>query len=100
LIKKKLISRVFPGVFPILANPLRFRRLLINEDLPTFERPTKAISGMLSIGNCFFSTAPVIKSDDLIIIIIARFKFYLQGTITPLSILLKKILEIIEKLVS
>jgi hypothetical protein len=48
--EKKLMVWVFPGVLLTLASPLRFRRELINEDFPTFDRPMNAISGTISFG--------------------------------------------------
>ena len=48
---KKLISLVLPGVELVLTSFLRVRRELIRVDLPTFDRPAKAISGMTRSGN-------------------------------------------------
>src|SRR5215469_15647019 len=53
---KKLIVRVLPGVeltWAILVPTREFRRL----DLPTLERPRKAISGTFGGGNCERSVA-------------------------------------------
>lgn len=48
--EKKLIARVRPGVAETLAcrEP---SKALSRLDLPTFERPRKAISGMEAVGN-------------------------------------------------
>ena len=42
---KKFISLVFPGVLDVLASFLLFAKPFIKEDLPTLERPIRAISG-------------------------------------------------------
>ena len=42
---KKLINCVRPGVELVLTRCLRLTRELISDDLPTLERPVKAISG-------------------------------------------------------
>jgi hypothetical protein len=42
---KKFSVRVRPGVFDTRTSFRRFASVLIIEDLPTLERPTKAISG-------------------------------------------------------
>src|ERR1700733_13804265 len=42
---KKINSWVRPGVFEVRASALRPVSALISEDLPTLERPAKAISG-------------------------------------------------------
>lgn len=49
--EKKLMARVRPGVADTLAifDP---RSALSRLDLPTLERPRKAISGMEGAGNC------------------------------------------------
>lgn len=43
-----------PGVFEIIARPVLPVRVLMREDLPTFERPMTANSGMarFSLGHC------------------------------------------------
>jgi hypothetical protein len=43
--RKKFSSRVLPGVPLTSASPWRLHKVLIVEDLPTLDRPTKAISG-------------------------------------------------------
>src|SRR6266705_2538194 len=45
LTRKKLISRVRPGVRLTLANDFRRTSELRRDDFPTFERPAKATSG-------------------------------------------------------
>ena len=40
---KKLISRVFPGVRPVLTNLVRSRSAFMVLDFPTLDRPIKAI---------------------------------------------------------
>src|SRR5271169_228555 len=57
---KKLMVWVRPGVllvFAILSATSELMRL----DLPTLERPRKAISGALGAGNCLGSAAEVTK---------------------------------------
>src|SRR5580698_2817558 len=55
-ISKKLIARVRPGVELVRAT-LSPTRELMTLDLPTLERPRKAISGRLGTGNCAASVA-------------------------------------------
>ena len=43
-VSNKLMSCVRPGVFDTLASCLRLASALMSDDLPTFERPTKATS--------------------------------------------------------
>ena len=66
LIKKKLINCVRPGVALVRARRLRFTKVLIREDLPTLERPMKAISGNLLEGYWEGFTALLINSADWI----------------------------------
>ena len=47
-----------PGVFDVRASPLRPTSALISDDLPTFERPAKAISGGPSGGRNFIAGTP------------------------------------------
>jgi hypothetical protein len=54
-IKKKLISWVRPGVELVFTRRFRFKSVLISEDLPTLERPEKAISGKSAVGKTLFS---------------------------------------------
>ena len=46
VMSKKLSVRVRPGVFDTRTSFLRRASVLIIDDLPTFERPTKATSGI------------------------------------------------------
>jgi hypothetical protein len=48
--RKKLISRVRPGVRLTLANAFLFTSRLRREDYPTFDRPANAISGSSDSG--------------------------------------------------
>jgi len=63
---EKLMSCVRPGVWLVFARFFRPTSVLINEDLPTLERPTKATSGIVAGGYCgghtalFKNCAPVI----------------------------------------
>jgi hypothetical protein len=41
---------VRPGVELVFTRRLRFTRVLIREDLPTLDRPEKAISGKIAGG--------------------------------------------------
>ena len=43
--------------------------MLINDDLPTFDFPTKTICGKLSVGYCAGFTADIVNSEFLIIIV-------------------------------
>jgi hypothetical protein len=53
----------------ILAKVLRPTSVLIKDDLPTLERPTKAISGSVAGGYCGGQTALFINSALIIFII-------------------------------
>ena len=66
--RKKLISWVRPGVELIFTRRLRFKRVLIREDLPTLERPVKAISGKTAEGYWDGLTALLTNSADFMII--------------------------------
>src|SRR5512139_3481390 len=70
--RKKLISRVLPGVELVFTSFFRFTRVLIRLDLPTLERPAKANSGNSAAGNCDGRTALVTNSTDLISILAPR----------------------------
>ncbi len=59
---------VRPGVFDVLAKPFLINSELMSDDLPTFERPRKAISGRLSSTQCRFSKALFTKSAEIIFI--------------------------------
>ena len=48
---KWFIVIVFPGVEDVLASCLLFVNMLIKDDLPTFDRPIKAYSGLSQFGN-------------------------------------------------
>lgn len=61
-IVNKLIARVLPGVRLTFANPLRCSNELMSDDLPTLERPTKAISGASPVGNSSGLTQLLINS--------------------------------------
>ncbi len=47
---KWLINWVLPGVFDVLASLDWFVSILMSEDLPTFDRPIKAYSGLSGVG--------------------------------------------------
>jgi hypothetical protein len=66
--RKKFRMRVLPGVWLTLARLLRFNKELISEDLPTFDRPTKAISGRRSWGNCSGLSQLLTNSAEMIFI--------------------------------
>src|SRR5262245_58089962 len=66
--RKKLMVRVLPGVELVFASPRRLSRVLIREDLPTLDRPTKATSGPTSAGYWAGVTALVTNSADVILI--------------------------------
>ena len=51
-----------PGVLDVRANVLRPVNAFTKEDLPTLDRPAKAISGNSASGNCANPTTPSIKS--------------------------------------
>jgi hypothetical protein len=46
------MSWVLPGVWLVLTRFFWCRRELMTDDFPTFDRPAKAICGLLSEGNC------------------------------------------------
>src|ERR1700741_686412 len=54
---------VRPGVLLVRARPLRPRRALMALDLPTFERPAKAISGGPAAGRSAGSAAASTNLD-------------------------------------
>ncbi len=58
---KKLSSRVRPGVTETRARLVRPVSALIRLDLPTLERPAKAISGRPSFGKSSMRTTPLTK---------------------------------------
>src|SRR5476651_2444896 len=57
--RKKFTSRVRPGSEDERARPERPTRPLIRLDLPTLERPAKAISGRSGGGSCSIWAAPI-----------------------------------------
>src|ERR1044072_7683467 len=59
---KKFNSWVSPGVFDVLAQPLRLVTPLRSALFPTFERPAKAISGAIGSGRNFSPGADFRKS--------------------------------------
>src|SRR3989304_9699344 len=63
---KKLMSCVLPGVELVLTRVFRLSRALMIDDLPTFERPAKAICGLGSTGNCPGPAALVTNSAERI----------------------------------
>ena len=71
--RKWLISSVLPGVEPVRASPLIPVRVLIRDDLPTFERPIKAYSGVFVFGHCATAGLLFTNVADLIIIIVIFF---------------------------
>src|SRR5687768_5315655 len=66
--RKKLMLCVRPGVLEVRANPFLRSNELMSEDLPTFERPKKAISGLPSVTQCRFSNALLTNSAEMILI--------------------------------
>ncbi|MDB6054689.1 MAG: hypothetical protein JWN25_2212 [Verrucomicrobiales bacterium] len=63
---KKLIIFVNPGTFETLASDLLPESMFSSDDLPTFERPINANSGMNSGGALAIVGALVSKLDDVI----------------------------------
>jgi hypothetical protein len=72
---KKLISWVRPGVELVFTRRLRLTRVLIRLDLPTLERPAKAISGYFTGGYWAGLVALVTNSADNIFMIFEIGKF-------------------------
>src|SRR5215831_5739085 len=68
LMLKKFNDCVRPGVDDVRAKPRTLSRELIRLDLPTLERPRKAISGFTSSGQSVFLNALVTNSAVLIFI--------------------------------
>ena len=62
---KWLISSVLPGVAYVLAKPLWLQSMFMRLDLPTFERPIKAYSILLSVGQSPIEGAERVKADFL-----------------------------------
>ena len=61
MIMKWLINCVFPGVCDVFAKPLWKVMELIKDDLPTFDRPMNANSGMRAGGHFVKSVLLVMK---------------------------------------
>ena len=74
---KWFIRRVFPGVADVLANPLWRHSMFIKLDFPTFERPMKAYSGLVSLGHIFTLGAEITYSD--FVISIFNIVYFLQS---------------------
>src|SRR5207249_6721849 len=66
--RKKLSARVRPGVPDVRARPRTLNKELIRLDLPTFDRPRKAISGLFSRGQSA-SLKPLFTNSALLILI-------------------------------
>jgi len=60
---KKFSACVRPGVLEVRASALRLVSALMSEDLPTLERPAKAISGVAIGGSWARSVAAQRKSQ-------------------------------------
>ena len=56
------MRRVLPGVADVMAKPLRPVSMLMRLDLPTFERPMNAYSGMLCCGHLLMSVLLIMNS--------------------------------------
>ncbi len=67
-ISKKFSERVFPGAELVFTSPFLLTREFISEDLPTLERPAKAISGSSLSGHPDFLNALFMKSAEVIFI--------------------------------
>src|SRR5699024_8971898 len=80
LIRKYLSVRVFPGLAEVRTRFFRLIKRLINEDLPTLERPASAISDNTSCGYCSALTALMIYSA-LFIFIFCHHQCILQNFI-------------------
>jgi hypothetical protein len=59
---------VRPGVFDVRARPFLCNSEFRSDDFPTFDLPRKAISGLLSTGQCRRSKALFTNSADVIFI--------------------------------
>jgi hypothetical protein len=66
LISKKLIVCVFPGSALVRASWRREHNELSNDDLPTFDRPAKTISGYPVLGYCLGPTALIVHVAEII----------------------------------
>ena len=63
------MSSVLPGVDDVLASFLLRESILMRLDLPTFERPMKAYSGLVSFGHIDTIGAESVNSACLISIL-------------------------------
>jgi hypothetical protein len=66
---KKFNACVRPGVLDARANPFTPSKELIKLDFPTFERPTKEISGRSAGGQC--SSAKALFKNTALVTFIA-----------------------------
>jgi len=57
------MSLVFPGVADVLAKLPFMHNMLISDDLPTFDRPMKAYSGISGFGHSFSDGLLFTNSD-------------------------------------
>lgn len=64
------MSCVLPGVAEVLAIDFRLHSILIKEDLPTFERPINAYSGISGFGH--FSKLVLLTTNSASLIIIEQ----------------------------
>ena len=60
------MSKVFPGVAEVLANPLWLHNILMRLDLPTLLLPMKAYSAFVSFGHILTLGADNVNSDFFI----------------------------------
>jgi hypothetical protein len=74
LMRKKLKSLVFQGMFDVFARLFLWVSVLIRDDFPTFDLPKKAISGYSGGGHCCKVEAEVMNWADLTIIWFIRGK--------------------------
>ena len=63
---KWFMSRVFPGVAEVLASPLCLHSMFMRLDLPTFDLPMNANSGLVSLGHSPTLGAEIEYSDFFI----------------------------------
>ena len=61
---------VLPGTNEIFASPFLRTKVLISDDLPTLDRPIKAYSGRLSLGNLSIRVL-LIRNSAFVIFIFA-----------------------------
>jgi hypothetical protein len=80
------MSWVLPGVPEVLARPFLEVNMLINDDLPTFDLPIKANSGLPSSGHLLTSVLEMVNSALLICILQSyTLNFYFCGKANNLS---------------